>query len=215
MKLKLISLLLLLIGVVAYSQEKENNLKENLEETKRLCEEGDNSACENLYHRYHYIIKEKNNKEDEDKLLYYVKRLSDLKRPKYMFVWGMALMEGILENIKIQEDFKMGVELIKQSADLDYPPAQMVVGDFLCITDNAADLFRGLYYIKRACDSHYPPACYIITKIAHFSNKPITEDLRECIWEALETCNDPYIQSNKLFQNFKDKYRKQPFIKKK
>ena len=208
MKNRIYTWLLFLIGIVAYPQGelKDEPTPQTIKKIEQYCKEGKSEACEKLY--YHYFYKED---KDGEKIMHYIKRLSDLKRPKYMFMWGVAMNEGGLGGVKVKEDFVEGMKLIKQSADLDYPPAQMMIGDFLCTSNEAKDIRRGLFYINNACESTYQPACYVMNKVNYTKQEGVTKELRDRVWEGLENCNDPYLRPNR-YDFAKEQYKKRKFI---
>ena len=104
--------LLSLIGIVAHSQEKQ--VKKTYSEDEKLamveakCEKGDSESCEKLY--FYYLNRKKYDTEGQY-IINMVKKLKDLKRPKYVFMWGIATSEGHYAAEIIPQDFLKGMKL--------------------------------------------------------------------------------------------------------
>ena len=131
MKHSILTVLLSLIGIVAHSQEKQ--VKKTYSEDEKLamveakCEKGDSESCEKLY--FYYLNRKKYDTEGQY-TINMVKKLKDLKRPKYVFMWGIATSEGHYATEIIPQDFLKGMKMVKEAADMDFPPAQMMIADF-------------------------------------------------------------------------------------
>ena len=204
--------LLSLIGIVAHSQEKQ--AKKTYSEDEKLamveakCEKGDSESCENLY--FYYLNRKKYDTEGQY-IINMVKKLKDLKRPKYVFMWGIATSEGRYAAEIIPQDFLKGMKMVKEAADMDFPPAQMMIADFYSISEDSKGLRKAVYYLNCACESEYTPACETLIALGDFDKRIYNSELREKMWKAFDESGDKYLIRGR-YDELRDKLRKEKFI---
>lgn len=201
--------LFLLLSVTALPQGiKERGIDGKISSIEAKCEQGNTEACEKLYF---YYLNRKQYDTEGHLIVKYVKKLSDLKRPKYVFMWGISTCEGSYGTIDIPQDFAKGMSMIKEAADMDYPPAQMMIADFFSITDESRGLRRAVYYLNCACESEYEPACEVLIALGASSTRIYDKSLRDKMWEAIDDSGDKFLRKGR-YEELRDKLRKEKFI---
>ena len=212
MKKRLILGILSLLWVIAYPQGKQAKKsyteEEKLAMVEAKCEKGDSESCEKLY--FYYLNRKKYDTEGQY-IIDMVKKLKDLKRPKYVFMWGIATYEGRYATEIIPQDFLKGMKMVKEAADMDYPPAQMMIADFYSISEDSKGLRKAVYYLNCACESEYTPACEVLITLGDFDKRIYNSELREKMWKGLDESGDRYLIRGR-YDELRDKLRKEKFI---
>lgn len=191
MKNRILSMLLLLVGVIAYSQPKEltESDKRKIEMLEQWCDSGDTDICEKLYFHYQlYGEKEMVN------LLKTISRLSEQERPRYMFMSGVMLTQTSKGEKDEEEKFKEGMQLIYNAASKDYPPAQFLMGDYYSKSDSRKDINKAMFYINCAAYSDYPPAQKVIKDLNYNLYVVPDKEFRKKLWEAIDKSGDHYLE---------------------
>jgi len=134
-----------------------------------------------------------------------------LKRPKYVFMWGIATSEGRYAAEVIPQDFLKGMKMVKEAADMDFPPAQMMIADFYSISEDSKGLRKAVYYLNCACESEYTPACETLIALGDFDKRIYNSELREKMWKAFDESGDKYLIRGR-YDELRDKLRKEKFI---
>lgn len=189
MKRSILFMLLLLVGVAAYSQPREltEEDKRKIAVLEQWCEQGDTEICEKLY--FHYFLR---GESEAENIIRIIETLSNQKKPRYMFMWGIALIEGGLGRQITKEDYQEGMKLISKAADQDYPPAQFLMGDYYSKSDNRVDINKAMFYFNCAYQSDYIPAIRVI-KVLDYDLFVIPDAaFRDRLWKAIDESGDPY-----------------------
>ncbi len=212
MKNKLVLTILFLFVLASYSQgkqsKKENTPEENISILETRCDSGNLEACEKLYL---YCLNRRNYKKEGEYIIKAVKKLKDANRPKYVFMWGIATTEGHYATEPIQQDFLKGMGLIKESADMDFPPAQLMLADFYSISEDSKGLRRAVYYLNCACEAEYEPACKVLSYLGVASERVYNAELREKMWKGFDESGDRFLIRGR-YNELRDKMRKEKFI---
>ena len=113
MKKRLILGILSLLWAIVYPQGKQAKKsyteEEKLAMVEAKCEKGDSESCEKLF--FYYLNRKKYDTEGQY-IIDMVKKLKDLKRPKYVFMWGIATSEGRYATEIIPQDFLKGMKMV-------------------------------------------------------------------------------------------------------
>ena len=207
---KLLTWLLLLIGVATYAQ---TNLTEDvLKEMEQDCDNNVPEACERLYFYWarKKFVTDKEKEEVKSQYTKYLNALANLNRPRYLFVAGLTLINTIEEGQTndMYYYYTEGITKISKAAELDYPPAQVMMADFYANINTRIDINFALYFLYRACESDYTDACDILDKVGNKFDDPITKQTQAKLWKAFEESPNPFLLKEsykKIREAIKDK----------